>query len=62
MFIKIEDKRVNFDKVECYKYDRTSDKTFLFFSKDLDRDNYSFEGNLTQALDLALQTKELKNV
>lgn len=61
MFIKIEDTRINFDKIESYKYDKDSEMTYLCIPSS-PRVYYSFEGDLTQALDLALQTKELKNV
>ena len=61
MFIKIEDTRINFDKIESYEYDKDSEVTYLCVSNS-PRVYYPFKGDLTQALDLALQTKELKNV
>ena len=61
MFIKIEDTRINFNKIESYKYDKDSGMTLLYLLNNATV-YYPFNGDLTQALDLALQTKELKNV
>lgn len=61
MFIKIEDIRINFDKIESYEYDKDSEMTRLYVLNNATV-YYSFKGDLTQALDLAFQTKELKNV